>query len=118
MDRQSEILARLPAETPSVAPRPSIPAQSEIPLPRLRDRNDSAPVPRRMPDSIFLTPSSPFRKSGGGAALGPHLSGSLRRPGHPRPQSVDNVRGGNEEVGARRRLAPTGSTVRVKPDGA
>jgi hypothetical protein len=28
------------------------------------------------------------------------------------------VRAGNEEVGARRRLAPTGSTLRVKPDGA
>jgi hypothetical protein len=34
------------------------------------------------------------------------------------PQSVDNVRAGNEEVGARRRLAPTGSTLQVKPDGA
>jgi hypothetical protein len=34
------------------------------------------------------------------------------------PQSVDNVRVGNEEVGARRRLAPTGSTLRVIPDGA
>jgi hypothetical protein len=34
-----------------------------------------------------------------------------------RPQSVDNVRVGNEEVGARRRLAPTGSTLRVKRDG-
>jgi hypothetical protein len=34
------------------------------------------------------------------------------------PQSVDKVRVGNEEVGARRRLAPTGSTLRVKPDGA
>jgi hypothetical protein len=34
------------------------------------------------------------------------------------PQSVDNVRAGDEEVGARRRLAPTGSTLRVKPDGA
>jgi hypothetical protein len=33
-------------------------------------------------------------------------------------QSVDNVRVGNEEVGARRRLAPTGSALRVKPDGA
>ena len=33
------------------------------------------------------------------------------------PQSVDNVRVGNEEVGARRRLAPTGRTLRVKADG-
>jgi hypothetical protein len=38
--------------------------------------------------------------------------------GTARPQSVDNVRVGNEEVGARRRLAPTGSTLRVIPDGA
>ena len=36
----------------------------------------------------------------------------------PLPLSVDNVRVGNVEVGARRRLAPTGSTPRVKPDGA
>jgi hypothetical protein len=34
------------------------------------------------------------------------------------PQSVDNVQAGSEEVGARRRLAPTDSTLRVKPDGA
>jgi hypothetical protein len=38
--------------------------------------------------------------------------------GRPSPQSVDNVRVGNEEVGAGRRLAPTGSTLRVKPDRA
>jgi hypothetical protein len=48
-----------------------------------------------------------------------------------RAQSVDNLRVGNGELGARRgstlltalslskgRLAPTGSTLRVKPDGA
>jgi hypothetical protein len=32
--------------------------------------------------------------------------------------SVDNVRVGSEEVGARRRLAPTGSTLQVKANGA
>jgi len=43
-----------------------------------------------------------------------------KRNDHSRqfPQSVDNVRLGNEGVGARRRLAPTGSTLRVRPDGA
>jgi hypothetical protein len=34
------------------------------------------------------------------------------------PQSLDYVRVGDGNVGARRRLAPTGSTLRVKPDGA
>ena len=35
-----------------------------------------------------------------------------------RPQSVDNVGVNHEDVGARRRLAPTGSTLQVKPDAA
>ena len=35
-----------------------------------------------------------------------------------RSQSADNVQVGNEEAGARGRLAPRGSTLRVKPDGA
>ena len=45
---------------------------------------------------------------------------SLPKGGGPRevPQSVDNVRVANEELGARRRLAPTVSTLWVKPDGA